>query len=147
MGAVVVVLAPQLKRMPESAPSSVPTPSAQPPEVSDIVVDQPPPGTAIAGNRVMVRGKARGSWFFEGVFPVRVVSEDGTELGRGTAQAASEWMTSDFVPFSAELTIDLTKPSSAAATLVLEKDNPSGLPELSQTFTVPISVCGVKFCH
>ena len=58
-------------------------------------------------------------------------------IAEGVAQAQSDWMTSDYVPFTATLTF--AKPSySDRGTLILKKDNPSGLPEHDAALEVPI---------
>lgn len=74
-----------------------------------------------------VRGQARGSWFFEGTFPVKLYDDEGGILVETYAQAQGEWMTEDFVAFRAML--EFEKPEDEKGVLVLEKDNPSGLPE------------------
>ncbi len=76
---------------------------------------------------LLVEGQARGNWFFEGSFPIKILGNTGKELGVGIAQAEGEWMTKDFVPFSA--TIDFVSPSEGDGKIVFIKDNPSGLPE------------------
>ncbi len=83
-----------------------------------------------------IEGSARGSWFFECSFPVRVLDQSGKELGVGVAQAQSDCLTADFVPFKA--TVMFTRPTSSAGSLVLQKDNPSGLPENDQKVILPI---------
>lgn len=83
-----------------------------------------------------VKGEARGYWFFEASFPVKLFDGNGREIAVGIAQAEKEWMTTDFVPFSA--TLAFTKPSTATGTLVFEKDNPSGLPEHDDALRIPI---------
>ncbi len=83
-----------------------------------------------------VRGEARGIWFFEASFPIKILDEDGNELGASYVQAQSEWMTKDFVPFAGEITFAL--PTSEYGVLVLEKDNPSGLPEYADEARIPI---------
>jgi len=83
-----------------------------------------------------VEGSARGSWFFEGSFPVKVLDQNGQELGKGIAQAKGEWMTEDFVPFKA--TVMFTKPTSSAGSLVLQNDNPSGLEANAKQLVLPI---------
>lgn len=88
-----------------------------------IVVDLPFPG-AVTGKIFSVMGKARGTWYFEASFPVQVLDKDGKVLWQGPAQAQSEWMTEDFVPFKVEITI--SDSYIGPATLVLKKDNPSG---------------------
>ncbi len=85
---------------------------------------------------LVVEGQARGTWFFEASFPIRIYDASGKELSVAVAQAQSEWMTTEFVPFKAEL--KFTSPQSGAGTLVLQKDNPSGLPEHDNSLTIPI---------
>ena len=93
---------------------------------------------------LVIGGEARGYWFFEASFPVRVLDGDGTELGIGVAQAQRDpatgevnWMTENFVTFRA--TIDFRTPRFATGTLVLEKDNPSGLLEHADELRLPIA--------
>lgn len=102
-----------------------------------IMVELPYPG-AVVGKQFSVIGQARGYWFFEASFPVEVIDANGVRLAVGIAQAEDEWMTEDFVPFRADLTI----PNSfiGPATLVLHKDNPSGLPEHDASLSFPITV-------
>ena len=83
-----------------------------------------------------IKGEARGHWFFEASFPVRLIDEDGKELGTAIAQALSDWMTEDFVPFEAEL--EFKSPATKKGKLILEKDNPSGLPENADELIVPV---------
>ncbi|OIO06789.1 hypothetical protein COX68_03870 [Candidatus Falkowbacteria bacterium CG_4_10_14_0_2_um_filter_41_15] len=91
---------------------------------------------AVISSPLAIEGSARGTWFFEGSFPVKVLDESGQELGRGIAQAQSDWMTEDFVPFKA--TMMFTRPTSSVGSVVLENDNPSGLAQNDQKITVPI---------
>lgn len=74
-----------------------------------------------------LRGEARGTWFFEGSFPVSLVDANGIPIANGSVTATGEWMTEDFVPFEGTLQFEVAEPTPA--TLVLERDNPSGLPE------------------
>ncbi len=76
---------------------------------------------------LVLRGEARGTWFFEGSFPVRLLAQDGSEIATGFVTATEEWMTEDFVAFEGTLEFSVAGPTPA--TLVLEADNPSGLPE------------------
>jgi len=50
-------------------------------------------------------------------------------------------MTTDFVPFKAKLEFEAT--TSASGVLVLEKDNPSGLPENSDQLSLPITFSAI----
>lgn len=102
-----------------------------------IVVDLPFPG-AVTGKVFSVMGKARGTWYFEASFPVEVLDKDGKVLWQGPAQAQSEWMTEDFVPFKVEVTV----PESyiGPATLVLKKDNPSGEAARDASISFPFTI-------
>ena len=62
---------------------------------------------------------------------------EGNRVGLGIAQAVGEWMTTDFVPFNAPVIVEnYTGP----ATLVLVKDNASGLPEFDDSVSFPIII-------
>lgn len=100
-----------------------------------IKVFSPKPNEVIS-NPVTIEGEARGYWFFEASFPVRIFDDNGLELGVVPAQAQGEWMTEDFVPFKAVL--EFSSPTTSAGVLVLEKDNPSGLPENADELRVPV---------
>ncbi|MBT6691017.1 hypothetical protein HOB10_01635 [Candidatus Parcubacteria bacterium] len=99
-----------------------------------IRLDLPRPNQGIS-NPLVLEGQARGYWFFEGDFPV-VVLYKGQVIAEGIATAQSDWMTEDFVEFKAEL--EYQGPTEGKGTLVLKKDNPSGLPANADELTVPI---------
>ena len=50
--------------------------------------------------------------------------------------AKTDWMTEDFVGFYAELVF--STPTTSTGVLVLERDNPSGLPEYDDSISIPI---------
>ena len=85
-----------------------------------------------------VRGRARGSWFSEGVFPVQLIDADNRVLASGQAMASGEWMTENFVEFTAELVF--IPGQSKTATLVLFRENPSGLPENAEQLEIPVGL-------
>lgn len=86
---------------------------------------------------LLVTGEARGTWFFEGSFPVLLTNWDGLIIAEGVAQAEGEWMTEDFVRFKAE--VKFVKPDyKDNGLLILQKDNPSGDSELDDALEVPI---------
>lgn len=91
---------------------------------------------SIVTSPLTVRGQAPGSWFFEGSFPVQLLGVDGKILASGLATAEGDWMTTSPVPFMAMLSFP--SPQSGSGTLVLERDNPSGLPEMATSVSVPI---------
>ncbi|MBI5470364.1 hypothetical protein HY968_03565 [Candidatus Kaiserbacteria bacterium] len=89
-----------------------------------------------------VIGKAPGNWFFEASAPVMVKDKDGSKIAQTTAQvsppAGGDWMTTDLVDFTAA--VNISSGYSGPATLVLLKDNPSGLPENDDSVEIPIIV-------
>ena len=84
-----------------------------------------------------VRGRARGSWFFEATFPLVLTDWDGKIIAQSYAKAEGEWMTTDYVPFSGTLTFQ--KPSyRARGFLIFKKDNPSGVSEHDDSREIPV---------
>lgn len=106
-----------------------------PVETSMIRVTSPLPGSTVS-SPLIVRGEARGNWYFEASFPVRILDANGNELAVVPAQAQGDWMTTEFVPF--EVSIAFGPSPTATGTLVLERDNPSGLPEHAAEVRIPI---------
>jgi hypothetical protein len=97
--------------------------------------------TNVSSNQIVtspltVEGSARGYWYFEASFPVELIDGNGKRLAIGPAQAKSDWMTNEFVPFS--ITLTFAKPSTATGTLILRNDNPSGLPENQDELRIPV---------
>lgn len=99
-----------------------------------IVIENPRPNQEIS-SPLLISGKARGSWYFEASFPVKLIDANGKQIGIVPAQAQGEWMTTEFVPFKATLIFPV--PSTKTGTLILQKDNPSGLSEHDDALIVP----------
>lgn len=89
-----------------------------------------------------VEGKVIGTWFFEASFPIKLVDERGKVLATTIAQAQGDWMTTDWVPFQANLQFNVTEKTPAI--LVLEKDNPSGLVENNEAMSIPVILAPTK---
>lgn len=112
-------------------------------EEDDLIrISEPRPNTVVK-SPLTVKGMARGNWFFEASFPVRLFDGNGEMLARGIATAQGDpatggvnWMTAEFVPF--EATLKFAQPATKSGTLLLDKDNPSGLPENDDALRVPI---------
>lgn len=148
IGLVVVRLATSRRAVevspsPEITVSAVPSPNPDTPSSASspsAYSDQfelsfPQPGSVIA-TPLTITGRARGSWYFEGSFPVRLFDSEGNMIAEAVAQAQGEWMTEEFVPFIAEL--EFISPTDAQGKLVLENDNPSGLPEHAKYVELPV---------
>lgn len=100
-----------------------------------ILVENPRPNQQVK-SPLLIKGRARGTWFFEATFPVKLLDDNGNLLYEGFATAKGEWMTEDFVPFEAEITFD--KGESKKGQLILEKSNPSGFEENSDQLVLPV---------
>jgi hypothetical protein len=101
-----------------------------------ITVTSPKPSESIA-TPLTVTGQARGNWFFEGTFPITLVDQNDSTLADGYATAEGEWMTENFVPFTAQLTFE--KPvAGQKGTLILKKANASGLTENDDALEIPV---------
>lgn len=93
---------------------------------SVIRINQPSPGQVIH-SPLTITGVARGYWYFEGDFKVSLTDQQGNELTAAVASAQGEWMTEEFVPFTAEMSFE--SPDDERGYLVFQRANPSGLPE------------------
>lgn len=107
-----------------------------------IRVTAPEPQETIS-QPLTITGEARGYWFFEGDFPVILTDWDGRIIAEHYATANGDWMTEEFVPFSA--TVEYENPYEAGSpdfmrqgTLILKRDNPSGLPENDDALEFPV---------
>ena len=100
-----------------------------------IFMSLPLPGEPVR-SPLQIAGKARGNWYFEASFPVKLYDSKGALLAIEPAQAQGEWMTIVYVPYIATLTF--SQAATDTGFLVLEKDNPSGLPEHANELRVPV---------
>ncbi|MBU0998995.1 Gmad2 immunoglobulin-like domain-containing protein [Patescibacteria group bacterium] len=108
-------------------------------EKTDLIRVENPRPNQIIESPLLITGEARGNWFFEADFPVVLVNWDGLIIAQGIATAQGEWMTTDFVPFMATLTFTVDENAySNKGTLILRKDNPSGLPEHDDALEIPV---------
>jgi hypothetical protein len=126
-----------------SKPAPVHSPPSGEPQARPVLAEKPnllrvqqPAVGAVVASPLIVRGEARGGWYFEASFPLRVLDAAGNTVAQGYAQAQGEWMTESFVPF--EGTLSFEAPASADGVLVLEKANASGLPEHADELRVPL---------
>lgn len=117
---------------PEPAPQATTTASAE----SMINVTSPLPNTKVK-SPLEITGNARGAWFFEASFPVTLVDASGKTIAQSPAKAKGEWMTTEFVPFTD--TLSWSKNTATSGTLILKRDNPSGLPENDKEIRIPVT--------
>jgi len=105
--------------------------------IGDIIVDSPKVNSEV-GEKIAISGKAKGNWFFEASFPIQLQDPEGNILATGTASANGDWMTENFVPFSASLSFSIPT-TTGYGIIIFKNDNPSGDPARDKTFEVPVS--------
>jgi hypothetical protein len=119
----------------DSSTGEASAPPVAPAPADELVLDTPK-SNALVSSPLWVVGRARGSWFFEAEFPIRLYDGNDTLLTWASGRAQGDWTTHDFVPFS--VVLNFTAPTTDTGTLVLERDNPSGLPENAAEVRVPV---------
>jgi len=110
-----------------------------------IRITTPRPNTVIT-SPLVIRGEARGGWFFEASFPIDLKDANGVTIAQWYATVQADpatgevnWMTSEFVPFESTLIFENpTSTQNRNGTLILRKDNASGLPEHDDSLEIPI---------
>ena len=117
-------------------PTQTPQPTGSEPARSDQLRIEAPAPDAVITSPLRVAGTARGPWFFEATFPVKLLDARGTLVTQSFVQAQGEWMTTEFVFFEGKLIFDA--PATPTGTLVFEKANASGLPEHADALRVPV---------
>ena len=110
---------------------------------ADLIVLNTPAPLGVISSPLTLSGEARGMWYFEGDFPVVLTNWDGLIIAEGLVTAQGEWMTEEFVPFLG--TLEFASPYTEGdpdfmknGSLILQKDNPSGLPEHDDALEIPV---------
>lgn len=132
----------QLKKMlvsyqPTPVTSPLVTASPSPSPNSEIpVVSSPSANTKIV-SPLKITGKVPAGWMFEGVFPIKLVDSNKKLIVQAQAKETlpGSWQAGGPVNFTATLVF---KASSGSGTLILENDNPNGIPANSKTFEIPV---------
>lgn len=82
-----------------------------------------------------ITGEAK-TWYFEGSFPIAVETAAGDVVVQTFATAQTDWMTTDWVAFEAEVTVP--RAVTGEGFIVFKKDNPSGEPALDEEYRLPV---------
>jgi|GEM_PF-2851123 len=104
-------------------------------ESPEVVVATPSWGGTVT-SPLTVSGKAKGSWFFEANLPITLKDSAGNVLAQKGAQAIGDWMTTSYVEFT--VTLEFAAPATDLGVLLIEKDNPSGMPENGASYAIPV---------
>ena len=106
-----------------------------PGEKEGILVSSPKAGQKIE-SPFLVKGQARGFWFFEAEFIVQVFDSNDFLLGQAILRAEDDWMTEEFVSFQGNLFF--SQSSTNKGFLKFLKNNPSGLVEHDKSFQIEV---------
>jgi hypothetical protein len=108
----------------------------------EIIIDYPKENQEIK-SPLIIKGKAKGTWFFEAVFNVKLYDDNNNLLGESTLTAQKDWMTKNFIPFEGELIFK--KPTTNSGKLVFLSANPSGLSENQKFYSFKIQFEDVQY--
>ena len=100
-----------------------------------IEVTSPKKGEEIK-SPLIVKGKVKTDWLFEGSFPIKILTNDKRVLAEGYAQGDGDWMDKDWVNF--EGTIKFPAPNGVEGFLFLEPDDPTGFPKYGASVHFPV---------
>lgn len=104
---------------------------------AETIVITGPMANATVSSPLTMTGEARGTWYFEASAPVTLTNAIGTQLSQSYVMTTSDWMTTDFVPFTGTITFP-PQPAGSLGWLIFHKDNPSGEPINDASVSVPI---------
>jgi len=102
----------------------------------DLIVVESPKAYEVISSPLLIKGKARGGWYFEASFPIHLYDANNKELAVVVAQAKTEWMTTDFVEF--EVVMNFPTPTTETGYLIFQKDNPSDMRQYDDQLKVPV---------
>lgn len=106
-----------------------------------IIVSSPLPNSTITPSSIVIKGKAKGNWFFEASAPVDIVNWDGLIIGQGyvTVDEGYDWMTTNMVPFTGTVSYDASQLGAYKhGWIIMRKDNPSGEPQFDDSLEFKI---------
>lgn len=100
-----------------------------------IVIEYPEPYGKVK-SPVLIKGKARGYFFFEANFPIKIIDENGNVLVSDYIDTKENWMTENFVFFEKYINVNFGK--TKRGFIVFERANPSGLKENEFLLYLPV---------
>ena len=113
-------------------------PTVEGSQYKDLIRVTTPLPESTVSSPLVIKGEARGMWYFEASFPVVLTNWDGLIIAQGIATAKGDWMTEDYVPFEATLEFESDNQVSNRGSLILQRSNASGLPENDDAFEFTI---------
>lgn len=106
------------------------------PEPEPILQTNVPRNSVIKTDQI-VAGKIDNSWLFEGQFNIQIKDSSGRVIATTPVKIVEgqDWTVPGLKDFSVKITF---KTNSQSGTLVINSDNPSGLPENQKSYSIPV---------
>jgi hypothetical protein len=86
---------------------------------------------------LVIMGEVPGNWSFEAQFSIEIVDNNKNIILQSPATLQSDWMTDDYVPFTATLDFAVLA-GVESGYIVLQKSNPSDLTENVDLVEIPV---------
>lgn len=102
---------------------------------ADLVVYAPGSRTTITSPLAVV-GQVPGGWSFEASFPVKLLNSKGEVIASGPAAVLGDWTSGQSSSFA--MTLTWSSLQTGVGSLVLARDNPSGLSANDDSLTIPV---------
>lgn len=110
------------------------------PQISEehafVTLNTPRPGDVISPP-IQIAGQAPQNWFFEGQLFAKIETDNGTVIGQGPLKTEGDWTTEKVLNFRGELKFSVPT-GVQTGKLVIENDNPSGLPENQKRYEIQV---------
>jgi len=113
----------------------------RPEERKAIEIDSPKENQLIQ-TPLLIKGRARGPWYFEGMFPIDILDGNGNLVKQAIIEAEDDWMTNELVSFETE--VDFKKPDTKTGTIVFHKANLAGIPGAANEVRIQVRFDSAK---
>ncbi|MDO8548348.1 MAG: Gmad2 immunoglobulin-like domain-containing protein [bacterium] len=138
IGLFIVILIAAIVLIVVPGPDTANAPTGQPSSLPDLITVTFPLSQQKIYSPFTVLGQARGTWYFEASAPYQLKNAQGAVIAEGHVDTLGDWMTANFVPFTATITFP-AQPAGSVGTLVLLNDNPSGDPANQKELDIPVA--------
>jgi len=118
-------------------------PDANISETNEMIQVVTPQSGQLIDSPLQLVGEATGPWYFEASAPVELRDWQDNVIAQSYISAQGDWMVTNFVSFTGEIIFSSPYATGDPAeqqqgSLVLQKANPSGLPEHDSELVIPI---------
>ncbi len=124
----------------QSSPDGEETPTDEHTEYTsaqdEVVRMKKPLANDVVTSPLSITGEVRGTWAFEGDFPVELTNQSKKTITKGVATLQGDFRTKEYVSF--EATLEFSETENEKGFLILHKDNPRGDAEKNDSVEMPV---------